>query len=104
MKKTQILFSLLIVSALSLLAQEVNYSKLTGPYLGQKPPDTVPEIFAPGIVSTENGWEAAISFSPDLGELLVTEHLLKGWITGLCTCRKLMMFGLNQNLLLLPLI
>jgi hypothetical protein len=28
---------------------------LEGPYLGQKPPGMVPEIFAPGIVSTESG-------------------------------------------------
>jgi len=35
---------------------------LTGPYLGQKPPGTAPEIFAPGIVSTredEHGFEVA---------------------------------------------
>jgi len=42
---------------------------VAGPYLGQTPPGTVPKLFAPGIVSTEKGWEAAISFAPDLGEL-----------------------------------
>lgn len=35
--------------------------KLTGPYLGQKPPSLKSEIFAPGIISTEisegcSGW------------------------------------------------
>ena len=42
--------------------------KLKGPYLGQKPPGTTPEIFAPGIISYgfhENG----IIFSPDGTEL-----------------------------------
>jgi len=45
---------------------------LRGPYLGQKPPGIVPEIFGQGIISTENGWEAALSFSPDLCELFFT--------------------------------
>lgn len=40
---------------------------LTGPYLGQKPPGSTPEIFAPGIVSTE-GWEASGVFTPELNE------------------------------------
>lgn len=55
MKKIQILLILLIVSALSLLAQAVDYSKLSGPYLGQKPPGIIPELFAPGFISTEYG-------------------------------------------------
>ncbi len=40
---------------------------LTGPYLGQKPPGSTPEIFAPGIVSTE-GWEVSGAFTPELNE------------------------------------
>lgn len=40
---------------------------LTGPYLGQKPPGSTPEIFAPGIVSTE-GWEVNGVFTPELNE------------------------------------
>jgi len=31
----------------------VDFPVLTGPYLGQKPPGMTPEIFAPGIISTE---------------------------------------------------
>lgn len=27
-------------------------NKLSGPYLGQSPPDSIPELFAPGVVST----------------------------------------------------
>jgi hypothetical protein len=30
----------------------IQFPKLTGPYLGQKPPGMTPEVFAPGIVST----------------------------------------------------
>jgi Tol biopolymer transport system component len=42
---------------------------LTGPYLGQSPPGSTPEIFAPGVISHgfhENG----IVFSPDGNQLL----------------------------------
>jgi hypothetical protein len=38
---------------------------LQGPYLGQTPPGSIPEVFAPGVISTASGWEAALSFSPD---------------------------------------
>lgn len=46
-------------------AEKIPFPVLKGPYLGQKPPGMIPEIFAPGIVSTAKGWEAAVSFSPD---------------------------------------
>ena len=38
-----------------------------GPYLGQKPPGLIPEVFAPGIIST-NGWEYGGAFTPDMKE------------------------------------
>jgi hypothetical protein len=40
---------------------------LMGPYLGQEPPRMTPEIFAPGIVSTEHS-EFCSVFSPDGNE------------------------------------
>ena len=40
---------------------------LEGPYLGQKPPGLTPEVFAPGIVSTEHH-EWGLFFSPDMKE------------------------------------
>ena len=40
---------------------------LSGPYLGQKPPGLTPEVFAPGIVSTDD-WEKSGVFTPDLKE------------------------------------
>lgn len=40
---------------------------LEGPYIGQKPPGLTPEVFAPGIVSTEHrDWGG--SFTPDMKE------------------------------------
>jgi hypothetical protein len=37
----------------------------TGPYLGQTPPGTTPEIFAPGVVSDPGFSEYSGTFSPD---------------------------------------
>jgi len=45
-------------------AQQDEFPVLKGPYLGQKPPGMIPEIFAPGIIST-NIHEACLVFSPD---------------------------------------
>ena len=39
-----------------------------GPYLGQKPPGLVPEVFAPGIIST-GGWEYGVVFAPGLQQV-----------------------------------
>jgi hypothetical protein len=66
------LFLLLFATILS--AQNNNSPKLTGPYLGQKPPGLKPEIFAPGIVSTENRVYANVTFNPDLNEVCWTPN------------------------------
>jgi len=50
-------------------AQEGRSPVLKGPYLGQKPPGLNPEIFLPGIVSTELNEHGAPTFSPDLSEM-----------------------------------
>lgn len=44
-----------------------------GPYFGQKPPGTTPQIFAPGIVSTD-AHEFGCSFSPDGKEFYFTRR------------------------------
>lgn len=67
--------------------------ELKGPYLGQKPPGLIAEVFAPGIVSTEH-FEVFGIFAPDLKEfyfvrkggkykestLLVIEHKNDRWV------------------------
>jgi Tol biopolymer transport system component len=55
-----------------MFAQERNpdFPILKGPYLGQKPPGLTPEIFAPGIVSTEMHEHSVPSFSPDGNQIL----------------------------------
>ena len=46
-------------------AQQKEFPVLKGPYLGQKPPGMTPEIFAPGIVSSEHQEHSSLAFSPD---------------------------------------
>ncbi|HUU04349.1 MAG TPA: hypothetical protein VMZ49_00590 [Patescibacteria group bacterium] len=43
-------------------------NRLTGPYLGQKPPGMTPELFAPGIISLAGFVDFKGSFSPDGNE------------------------------------
>ncbi len=70
MKKRVFAFYLLVVFSFTVSAQHANFPKLTGPYLGQKPPGTTPEIFAPGIVSTiEANIHSSVSFTPDGSQL-----------------------------------
>jgi hypothetical protein len=49
------------------------FPKLSGPYLGQKPPGMAPEVFAPGIVSTA-AHEFSCSFTPDGKEFYFTRR------------------------------
>lgn len=65
----------LILFVIATLVSQVTYAlqeqtrndwpELTGPYLGQKPPGNVPEVFAPGLISTKDGYELNAVFSPD---------------------------------------
>ncbi len=48
---------------------EVEFHNLTGAYLGQTPPGATPQVFAPGIVSTDANEHSAPSFSPDGNEV-----------------------------------
>lgn len=65
---------LLLISVFSIAQQTTpEFPKPTGPYLGQKPPGTAPEIFAPGIISTEQ-FEFSGSFSPDGNEYFFTRR------------------------------
>ena len=60
-----LLLSILTMSCKSDSQDELPY--LEGPYLGQKPPGLIAEVFAPGIVSTEH-MAFFGSFTPDLNE------------------------------------
>jgi hypothetical protein len=60
-----LLFSVLTMSSKSDTPD--TFSGLVGPYIGQKPPGLTPEVFAPGIVSTENHEWGAV-FTHDMQE------------------------------------
>ena len=65
--KTQfnLIVLLLLVSNITVAQQTTtDFSKLKGPYLGQTPPGLIPELFAPGIISTGLA-EFTPAFSPD---------------------------------------
>jgi len=76
----KILFiAILLLASDTFTAQEKRISNpdlpiLEGAYLSQKPPGAIPEVFGPGIVSTEEAWEAAITFSPDEKEFFFTRR------------------------------
>ncbi|MBU0492364.1 MAG: VCBS repeat-containing protein [Chloroflexi bacterium] len=57
-----------------------------GLYLGEKPPGLDVQVFAPGIVSIEDGKEYKIAFSPDLQEIFFTRRTPKGRDDRLWTC------------------
>ncbi|MBN2415475.1 PD40 domain-containing protein [bacterium] len=66
MKKLFFLMSAVLFTATNLLAQQYDFTELTGPYLGQTPPGNRPELFAPDIISVEENFEhSAAVFSPD---------------------------------------
>jgi Tol biopolymer transport system component len=64
MKKVVIILISFVFTTSNAQAQETDFPKLTGPYLGQKPPGMNPELFAPDLLSV-GGDEANITFTPD---------------------------------------
>jgi len=72
---------LLSFSLISLIgAQEHDFPVLKGPYLGQKPPGKVLQVFAPGIISVAENFEhSAAIFSPDGTEVFWCTNV--GWYT-----------------------
>ncbi len=65
MKILIILSISLVFGALDINAQKTDFPKLTGPYLGQKPPGITPEVFARGVISLEGRYELNAEFSPE---------------------------------------
>jgi hypothetical protein len=51
-RTTYIIILLSLIFVIGSHAQQDDFPMLTGSYLGQKPPGMIPELFAPGIIST----------------------------------------------------
>ena len=73
MKNIILINCLPLAMAMLVLAQQNDLPKLAGPYLGQKPSGTTPEVFAPGIVVAQHIVHNAITFSPDGNEAYWSE-------------------------------
>ena len=76
-----------------LLSLEVDFHNLSGDYLGQPLPGATPEVFARGIVSTDDLEHSAPSFSPDGNEVLWTANRPPGpdnkeWFTYSLTMQR----------------
>jgi len=59
---------LLLISSITLAQQTTEFTKLTGPYLGQTPPGKIAEPFAEKIIAAENTFHGSVVFSPDGNE------------------------------------
>ena len=81
MKKPTIIL-LLLLAAIDISAQEKDFPKLTGPYLGQTPPVNESVIFAPEIISNGRN-HSSVAISPDGNELYWSGVKRKIWFTQL---------------------
>lgn len=54
-------------------------TKSNSEYFGQEPPGSTPELFAPGTISTENGYEFGSVFSEAADELYYAVRLNEDW-------------------------
>jgi Tol biopolymer transport system component len=64
---------LVIIIATNLVSGQTDKAKLTGPYLGQKPPGLAPEVFAPGVVS-KDGDQGRLFIAGDGSEIIYWER------------------------------
>lgn len=69
-------------------AQQNNFPVLRGAYLGQKPPGVKPEVFAPGIISTDGSLEAGSTFTPDLKEFYFVRGKSMQHKPAIMVCRE----------------
>lgn len=84
MKKSYFIVGFLLLAAIGINGQGTEFPKLTGPYLGQKPPVNEPILFAPGIVSNGRNHSSA-AISPDGKEIYwaMVRDIRKIWFTKL---------------------
>jgi len=71
-RKSQILFLIVLILLTGISQAQEKASQfpiLKGSYLGQKPPGMKPEIFAPGIINTNNKNHSCVAIAPDGKEL-----------------------------------
>jgi hypothetical protein len=85
MKKNLIIFSILLITNFIFLSciqnshsknkNETKSTGIQGPYLGQKPPGDIPELFAPCIVADIYDEHSSTAFTPDGKEVFWTRQV-----------------------------
>jgi hypothetical protein len=98
MKKLFLVTCILLVAAITTNAQQGDFPKLTGPYLGQQPPGKELKRFAPGIISPHH---SSISVSPDGKEIYWATYssiMMTQLINGLWTKPVEVSFSAKSNI------
>lgn len=88
--KKRIIIIYVLLLTISVNAQQNYFPKLTGPYLGQKPPGITPELFAPNLISTALS-ECPPSFMPGCKEFVYAILYSKphsGIKSSIITCKE----------------
>ena len=70
--KIVLLFSALVMSSTSYSEDDISIPD--GPYLGQTPPGSIPEVFAPGIVNREESIDLEGMFGSDMNTFYFTRE------------------------------
>jgi hypothetical protein len=60
------------------LKTNVQKEQLVNSYFNETPPDVIPKVFAPGIVSSSDNYEFKIAFTPDRKEIYFTRGVGTG--------------------------
>jgi WD40-like Beta Propeller Repeat len=87
--KKLILTNLLLITAIVISAQHKDSPKFIGPYLGQKPPGMVPEIFAPDFISTKEYGELNAVFTKDGNEFFFSRRGVPGKYSTIMVTRQI---------------
>jgi hypothetical protein len=87
--KKLILTNLLLITSIVISAQHKDSLKLTGPYLGQKPPGMEPEIFAPDFISTKEYGELNAVFTKDGNEFYFSRRGVPGKYSKIMVTRQI---------------
>lgn len=74
MNKTIHLCCFLFVAGELIHTQQADFPKLTGLYLGQKPPGNIPQIFGPDFISTESNYECCRAVSSDAKDIFFVRN------------------------------
>jgi len=104
MKSSVLIINLLMATAITInTVRETEFPKLTGPYLGQKPPGKKAEIFLEGLISTKEFPEMNTAFTGDGKEFYYCARYQNSWaifftkeINGCWTTPKPLHFSSNR--------